>query len=382
MGDFAVLSEAHALFHLQIELRTRGKLTGKREVMSNGPSISIGLGARNLRDRDWLSKSDPYIVISRPSTSGSFQVLRKSETKKNCLNPDWADFLFNDREVGPHEQDLRLKFEIFDNDYNSADQLLGVTHLSLKQLEAAATLQTSLKIGGSGNGKVNAGNLVVRSFNRHGGQQSQFGQAGALGGGQQSQLGQAGSLGGGHQGQLSQSGPLGGGHQGHIGQTGPYRGQPGQGGELSVGYPSQPVGYPSQSVGYPSQPTAYHSQPAGYPYQPVAYPALPVGYPQANALQPVQGGLPYPAQPAQGVPGVFYPTNPHISGSTVGQSGHQQLHASQPAYPPPAFPTSAPPLYPSLTPGPSSFPGYPSAPTYNAPNDPSIGPGGFVSLPS
>merc|ERR1712172_319267 len=294
--------------------------------MSNGPSISIGLGARNLRDRDWLSKSDPYIVISRPSTTGSFQVLRKSETKKNCLNPDWADFLFNEREVGPHEQDLRLKFEIYDNDYNSADQLLGVTHLSLKQLEAAATLGTSLKIGGSGNGKVNAGSLVVRSFNRHGGQQSQFGQAGALGGPHQTQLGQAGSLGGGH--------------QGHIGQTGPYRGQPGQGGELSVGYPSQPVGYPSQSVGYPSQPTAYHSQPAGYPYQPVAYPALPVGYPQANALQPVQGGLPYPAQPAQGVPGVFYPTNPHISGSTVGQSGHQQLHASQPAYPPPAFPTS------------------------------------------
>ena len=27
------------------------------------------------------------------------QVLRKSETKKNCLNPDWADFLFTDREV-------------------------------------------------------------------------------------------------------------------------------------------------------------------------------------------------------------------------------------------------------------------------------------------
>jgi len=127
--------------------------------MNNGPSISIGLGARNLRDRDWLSKSDPYIVISRPSTTGSFQVLRKSETKKNCLNPDWADFLLNDREVGPHEQELRLKIEIFDNDFNSADQLLGVTHLSLKQLEAAATLGTSLKIGGTGNGKLDSEKL-------------------------------------------------------------------------------------------------------------------------------------------------------------------------------------------------------------------------------
>jgi len=187
--------------------------------MNNGPSISIGLGARNLRDRDWLSKSDPYIVVSRPSTSGSFQVLRKSETKKNCLNPDWADFLLTEREVGPHEQELRLKFEIFDNDYNSADQLLGVTHLSLKQLEAAATLRTSLKIGGIGNGKVNAGSLVVRSFSRHG----VGGQGGYIG--QQSQFAEAGALGGGHQGQIGQAGPLGGGHQGQLGQAGAYKGQ-------------------------------------------------------------------------------------------------------------------------------------------------------------
>jgi len=343
--------------------------------MNNGPSISIGLGARNLRDRDWLSKSDPYIVISRPSTTGSFQVLRKSETKKNCLNPDWADFLLTEREVGSHEQELRLKLEIFDNDYNSADQLLGVTHLSLKQLEAAATLRTSLKIGGTGNGKVNAGSLIVRSFSRHGGQGGH--------GGQQSQFGQAGSLGGGHQGQLGQAGPLGGGNQGQLGQAGVYRGHPTQGGGLQVGYPSQPAGYPGQPVGYPSQPTAYPSQPAGYPYQPAAYPAQPGGYaPAVNAGHPGLGGLPYPAQPAQGVPGVFYPPSPHSSGSTL-QSGHQQYHSNQPSYPPSssAFPSSAPPLYPSLTPAPSSFPGYPSAPTYNAPNNPPIGPGGFVSLP-
>ena len=155
-------------------------------------------------------------------------MLRRSETKKNSLNPDWADFLINESEVGTiersawfstqltaysalhvsqkiplnlfsiwviqigsHEQDLRLKIEIFDDDFNSEDQLLGVTHLrlglgyplknprsqiiffvcknrsvqwkykqgfissffSLKQLEAAAILQNSLPLG-NGKGKV------------------------------------------------------------------------------------------------------------------------------------------------------------------------------------------------------------------------------------
>jgi len=142
----------------------------QESTMSNrGPTISLGVGARQLRDRDWLSKSDPYLVISKPSVSGGFHVLRKSETKKNSLNPDWADFLFNENELSQHDLDLRLKVEVFDNDYGSSDQLLGVAHLSLKQLEAAALLQNCLPLG-DGKGKNKAGSLVIRSFSRHPGQ--------------------------------------------------------------------------------------------------------------------------------------------------------------------------------------------------------------------
>ena len=51
-----------------------------------GPAISIGLGARGLRDRDFLSLSDPYVTIARPDTSWGFRVIRTSETKKvNCI---------------------------------------------------------------------------------------------------------------------------------------------------------------------------------------------------------------------------------------------------------------------------------------------------------
>ena len=54
----------------------------ERIVAMTVPTISIGLGARGLRDRDFLSLSDPYVTIARPDTSGGFRVIRTSETKK------------------------------------------------------------------------------------------------------------------------------------------------------------------------------------------------------------------------------------------------------------------------------------------------------------
>ena len=44
-------------------------------------TISIGLGGKNLKDKDVIGVSDPYVTISRPNPSGGFQKIRTSETK-------------------------------------------------------------------------------------------------------------------------------------------------------------------------------------------------------------------------------------------------------------------------------------------------------------
>ena len=54
----------------------------ERIVAMTVPTISIGLGDRGLRDRDFLSLSDPFVTIARPDTGGGFRVIRTSETKK------------------------------------------------------------------------------------------------------------------------------------------------------------------------------------------------------------------------------------------------------------------------------------------------------------
>lgn len=45
-------------------------------------NISIGLGARGLKDQDFFTVSDPYVTISRPDAQGGFVKIRTSETKK------------------------------------------------------------------------------------------------------------------------------------------------------------------------------------------------------------------------------------------------------------------------------------------------------------
>ena len=87
-------------------------------------TICLGVGVRQLRDRDYLSPSDPYLLVSKPSALGGYIQLRKSETRKNCLNPDWSDFLFNDQELNQHDGDLQLQLEVFDNDFSNSRLLV------------------------------------------------------------------------------------------------------------------------------------------------------------------------------------------------------------------------------------------------------------------
>merc|ERR1719348_2805069 len=131
----------------------------------------IGFGARNLRDKDIMSKSDPFLMISRPSTSGGFTMLRTSETKKNTLNPDWGDFFFEESELIGQDRELNLKFEVFDDDgkkgYDKKDDLIGMCWQSLRQLEAAALVKAPLPLTSGKGARMATGELIIRTFKEH-----------------------------------------------------------------------------------------------------------------------------------------------------------------------------------------------------------------------
>lgn len=310
----------------------------------------LGIGARGLRDADFMSKSDPFLMISRPSTSGGFTMLRTSETKQNTLNPDWGDFLFMESELIGQDKELNLKFEVFDDDgqegYDKKDKLLGSCWLNLKQLEAACLVEQPMPLS-DGKSSKSAGHLLVRSYKemdegegRPGMAQPSYPPQPTMGGtvGGYPQYPQSGGyppaggnlppgMGGypgvhpvgvypsGQPGGVYPGGQPGGVYPG--GQPGgAYTGgQPGgvyPGGQQGGAYPGglQGEAYPGglQGGAYQQGP-AYPTGPSGLVYpggqQVGVYPGVPpgTGYPQGGAYHGGQPGGPYPGVQ----PGGMYP---------------------------------------------------------------------------
>jgi Ca2+-dependent lipid-binding protein len=119
------------------------------------------LSARNLKDLDVFSKSDPYIKIlwKRDYTQHHFSVLGRTETIQNNLNPNFSksftiDFIFESR------QDIR--FEVYDDDEKGQkDDFIGYVETTVGALMGARS-QTSILDITNNESKKSLGKLVVR----------------------------------------------------------------------------------------------------------------------------------------------------------------------------------------------------------------------------
>ena len=112
--------------------------------------VEIFISGRDLQNKDILSKSDPFCIIShQPAGAASYLDLERTEVVLNSLNPDWKksvimDFFFESKQS--------LRFSVFDYDESSPDPL-GDVYTTLGDLVAKGT--TFLKLS-------TKGTLVVR----------------------------------------------------------------------------------------------------------------------------------------------------------------------------------------------------------------------------
>ena len=108
--------------------------------------VEVFISARDLKNSDTFSKSDPYCVLSlqAPGTT-NYSNIDKTEVIQNNLNPNWTktftlDFYF--------EAKQNLKFTVYDYDDSSPDEM-GVAFVTLGELVGKGTSFVKLSTKGS-----------------------------------------------------------------------------------------------------------------------------------------------------------------------------------------------------------------------------------------
>ncbi|OXB83284.1 UNVERIFIED_CONTAM: hypothetical protein H355_002036 [Colinus virginianus] len=86
------------------------------ELSGNDDYVELSFSARKLDDKDFFSKSDPFLEIFRMNDDATQQLVHRTEVVMNNLNPAWKTFKVSVNSLCSGDQDRRLKYLIDDID--------------------------------------------------------------------------------------------------------------------------------------------------------------------------------------------------------------------------------------------------------------------------
>ncbi|KAG2658727.1 hypothetical protein PVAP13_1KG305000 [Panicum virgatum] len=113
---------------------TFGDLTVQAEESAGSKAImEMVFRCSDLEIKDLLTKSDPFLLISRISDSGMPVPICKTEVRKNDLNPRWKPVILNLQQIGSKENPLII--ECFNFSSNGKHDLIGKIVKSVAELE-------------------------------------------------------------------------------------------------------------------------------------------------------------------------------------------------------------------------------------------------------
>lgn len=122
-------------------------LVRTEEISSSKEVVTMQFRASGLDKKDFLGKSDPFLIFYRANPDGSFTTTHKTEVIKNTLNPTWKPFRVPVTTLCNGDYDRSIKIECYDWDSDgSSHDLIGECKTTLKELTKAPTSNTAYQV--------------------------------------------------------------------------------------------------------------------------------------------------------------------------------------------------------------------------------------------
>ncbi|XP_030062337.1 copine-4 [Microcaecilia unicolor] len=107
------------------------------ELSGNDDYVELSFSARKLDDKDFFSKSDPFLETFRMNDDGTQQLVHRTEVVMNNLNPLWKTFKVSLNSLCSGDHERRLKCIVWDWDSNGKHDFIGEFSSNFKEMQGA-----------------------------------------------------------------------------------------------------------------------------------------------------------------------------------------------------------------------------------------------------
>nr|XP_057908987.1 copine-4 isoform X2 [Doryrhamphus excisus] len=107
------------------------------ELTGNDDYIELSFSARKLDDKDFFTKSDPFLEIYRLNEDATLQLVYRTETVMNNLNPVWKTFKVSLNSLCNGDHERKLQCTVWDWDSNGKHDYIGEFEATFKEMRGA-----------------------------------------------------------------------------------------------------------------------------------------------------------------------------------------------------------------------------------------------------
>eukprot|EP01117_Protostelium_nocturnum_P014927 TRINITY_DN5737_c0_g1_i1.p1 TRINITY_DN5737_c0_g1~~TRINITY_DN5737_c0_g1_i1.p1 ORF type:complete len:440 (+),score=122.73 TRINITY_DN5737_c0_g1_i1:620-1939(+) len=110
------------------------------EIGSKNNFVKLEISASKLDKKDFLGKSDPYLKFHRINEDGTTTLVHTTEIIMENLDPVWKTQVISLGKLCSNHLDRPFLLECFDWDQHKKHDLIGITTVSIEQIQSGETI--------------------------------------------------------------------------------------------------------------------------------------------------------------------------------------------------------------------------------------------------